>query len=60
MRCFLLVCSLLLSPVALAGTVLENALWRVEIDPATLAIHVFPSDKTAVQASSGGPAHRVN
>ncbi|MFP5499296.1 hypothetical protein HX807_05750 [Pseudomonas sp. D8002] len=60
MRCFLLVCSLLLSPVALAGTVLENALWRVEIDPATLAIHVIPSDKTAVQASSGGPAHRVN
>jgi hypothetical protein len=60
MRCFLLVCSLLLSPVALAGTVLENALWRVEIDPATLAIHVIPSDKTAVQASSGVPAHRVN
>ncbi|MGY2297474.1 glycoside hydrolase [Pseudomonas yamanorum] len=60
MRCFLLVCSLLLSPVALAGTVLENALWRVEIDPATLAIHVIPSDKTAVQASSGVLAHRVN
>jgi len=60
MRCFLLVCSLLLSPVALAGTVLENALWRVELDPATLAIHVTPSDKTSVQASSGVPAHRVN
>jgi len=60
MRCFLLVCTLLLSPVALASTVLENALWRVELDPATLAIHVIPSDKTAVQASSGVPAHRVN
>ncbi|MGC6371105.1 glycoside hydrolase [Pseudomonas sp. K2I15] len=60
MRYFLLVCTLLLSPVALAGTVLENALWRVELDPATLAIHVTPSDKTAVQASSGVSAHAVN
>jgi hypothetical protein len=56
----LLICTLLLSPVALASTVLENALWRVELDPATLAIRVSPSDHGAVQASSGVTAHPVS
>lgn len=60
MRCFLLVCTLLLSPLTLAGTVLENSLWRVEIDPATLALRVTPLGETSVQASSGIPAHTVS
>lgn len=60
MRCFLLVCTLLLSPLTLAGTVLENSLWRVEIDPATLALRVIPLGETSVQASSGIPAHSVS
>lgn len=52
----LLICTLLLSPVAFAGTVLENALWRVELDPATLAIRVTPqraTDDTSFQRRSG-------
>nr|WP_314566805.1 glycoside hydrolase [uncultured Pseudomonas sp.] len=60
MRCFLLVFTLLLSPLTLAGTVLENSLWRVEIDPATLALRVTPGGETSVQASSGVPAHTVS
>ncbi|MCP2055682.1 UNVERIFIED_ORG: hypothetical protein J3D59_005542 [Pseudomonas fluorescens] len=60
MRHFLLVVSLLLSPLALAGTVLENALWRVELDPATLALRVTPAGEASVQASSGVAAHAVS
>ncbi|MFL1388439.1 glycoside hydrolase [Pseudomonas tritici] len=60
MRCFLLVCTLLLSPLTLADTVLENSLWQVEIDPATLALRVTPVGETSVQASSGIPAHTVS
>lgn len=60
MRCFLLVCTFLLSPLTLAGTVLENSLWRVEIDPATLSLRVIPVGETSVQASSGVPAHTVS
>ena len=56
----LLVCTLLLSPVALAGTVLENALWRVELDPATLAIRVTPSGQPTIQASSGVAVRAVS
>ncbi|MCF5168500.1 glycoside hydrolase [Pseudomonas canadensis] len=56
----LLVCTLLLSPVALAGTVLENALWRVELDPATLAIRVTPGGQPTIQASSGVAARAVS
>jgi len=56
----LLICTLLLSPVALAGTVLENALWRVELDPATLAIRVTPSGQPTIQASSGVAARAVS
>ncbi|MGY2292463.1 glycoside hydrolase [Pseudomonas sp. SDO528_S397] len=60
MRRFLLAFTLLLSPLALADTVLENAVWRVELDPATLAIRVTPQGKGAVQASSGVAAHAVD
>ncbi|WP_032864030.1 glycoside hydrolase [Pseudomonas canadensis] len=56
----LLICTLLLSPVALAGTVLENALWRVELDPATLAIRVTPGGQPTIQASSGVAARAVS
>lgn len=56
----LLICTALLSPLAAAATVLENPLWRVELDPATLAIRVTPSGQASVQASSGVPARAVS
>ena len=60
LRHTLMVCMLLLSPLAIAGTVLENALWRVELDPATLAVRVTPAGSEPVQASSGVAAHGVS
>lgn len=60
MRPFVLVCCLLLSPLTYAGTVLENALWRVELDPATLALRVTPAGEAPVQASSGVAAQVVS
>ena len=57
---FLLLCALLLSPLASANTVLENALWRVELDPATLALRVTPNGQPSVQASSGVQARAVS
>lgn len=51
---------LLLSPLAAAGTVLENAQWRIELDPATLAVRVTPAGGEPVQASSGVTAHGVS
>ncbi len=56
----LLIVAVLLAPVAFAGTVLENPLWRVELDPATLAIRVTPSGQPVVQASRGVAAHAVS
>lgn len=56
----LLICTALLSPLAAAATVLENPLWRVDLDPATLAIRVTPSGQASVQASSGVPARAVS
>ncbi|MDQ0737970.1 glycoside hydrolase [Pseudomonas sp. W4I3] len=56
----LLMCCLLLSPLTFAGTVLENKLWRIELEPATLALRVTPAGEAAVQASSGVAAHAVN
>ena len=56
----LLICTLLLSPMVFAGAVLENALWRVELDPATLAIRVTPSGQPTIQASSGVAARAVS
>ncbi|WP_342308736.1 glycoside hydrolase [Pseudomonas fluorescens] len=60
MRHTLLMCCCLLSPVAFASTVLENPLWRVELDPATLAIRVTPSGQPEVQASNGVAARAVS
>lgn len=51
---------LLLSPLAAAGTVLENAQWRIELDAATLAVRVTPAGGEPVQASSGVTAHGVS
>lgn len=59
MRRLVLIFCLLLSPRLFAGTVLESALWRVELDPATLALRVTPAGEAAVQASSGVAAHAV-
>ena len=59
MRRLVLVFCLLLSPQLFAGTVLENARWRVELDPATLALRVTPAGETSVQASTGVVAHAV-
>ncbi|NVZ72016.1 glycoside hydrolase [Pseudomonas costantinii] len=60
MRFIFLIFSLLLSPLAFANTVLENALWRVELDPATLALRVTPAGEASVQASNGVTAHAVS
>ncbi len=59
LRPILLVCCLILSPLS-AAAVLENALWRIELDPATLALRVTPAGQTTVQASSGVAAHAVS
>ncbi len=59
LRSVLLLCGLFLSPLTFA-TVLENALWRVELDPATLALRVTPNGQPAVQASSGVVARTVS
>ncbi|MGY2364868.1 glycoside hydrolase [Pseudomonas azotoformans] len=55
-----LICTVLLSPMVFAGAVLENALWRVELDPATLAIRVTPSGQPTIQASNGVAARAVS
>ncbi|MBC3300124.1 glycoside hydrolase [Pseudomonas sp. SWRI18] len=60
LRHTLLICCFFMSPLALAYTVLENPLWRVEIDPATLALRVTPAGEASVQASSGVPVHTVS
>lgn len=59
LRSITLLCGLLLSPLTFA-TVLENALWRVEIEPATLAIRVTPNGQPGVEASSGVEARAVS
>lgn len=55
----LLVCGLCLSPI-ISAAVLENAHWRVELDPATLALRVTPAGEASVQASSGVAEHAVS
>lgn len=57
---FLLLCAFFLSPLASATTVLENPQWRVELDPATLALRVTPNGQPSVQASSGVHARAVS
>ncbi|OPA94908.1 hypothetical protein BFW87_12685 [Pseudomonas fluorescens] len=59
LRHVLLVCGLLLSPITSAA-LLENALWRIELDPATLALRATPAGEAPVQASSGVAAHSVS
>ncbi|WP_460951519.1 glycoside hydrolase [Pseudomonas marginalis] len=59
LRSVLLLCGVFLSPLTFA-TVLENTLWRVELDPATLAIRVTPNGQPTIQASSGVAAHAVS
>ncbi|HEY9130344.1 MAG TPA: glycoside hydrolase [Dyella sp.] len=44
---------------AWAEVALENAQWRVSIDPQTLAIQAAPSGRETVVVSSGVTAHRV-
>jgi len=50
----------LFSSSALAANVLENSMWRVELEPATLAVRVIPAQQLPVQASSGVAAHKVS
>lgn len=52
--------TVLLSPWALANTVLENPLWRIDLDPATLSIRVTPAQVKTLQASAGVAAHKVS
>ena len=58
-RHILLICTFFLSPLTSAA-VLENAHWRVELDPATLALRVTPAGEASVQASSGVAEHAVS
>jgi hypothetical protein len=58
-RYALLLSALSVFPWATANTILENPLWRVELEPATLAIRVTPAQHPAVQASAGVAAHTV-
>ncbi|MGB3122335.1 MAG: glycoside hydrolase [Pseudomonas sp.] len=60
LRHILLVCASLVSPLTFAATVLENPQWRVELDPATLALRVTPAGEPSVQASNGVAAHAVS
>lgn len=55
----LLLSALSVCPWATANTVLENHLWRVELEPATLAIRVTPALRPTVQVSTGVAAHAV-
>ena len=48
------------SSSVLAGNVLENSMWRVELEPATLAVRVIPAQQLPVQASAGVAAHKVS
>lgn len=50
---------LLVPAIATAGTVLENPLWRVDIDPATLALDVQPAREPIVRVSQGAGRHGV-
>jgi hypothetical protein len=39
---------------------LENSLWHVQLDPATLAVRVTPANDATVQVSAGVAAHKVS
>lgn len=52
-------CLLLLPALAHGAAVLENPLWRVEVEPATLALRVQPAGAAAVAVSDGVGKHAV-
>ncbi|MFJ5235711.1 glycoside hydrolase [Pseudomonas neuropathica] len=60
LRQLLLMAGLTLAPTALADILLENSLWRVQLNPATLAVRVEPAGGPAVQASTGVLQHKVS
>jgi len=60
LRGLLLLAGLTLSPPVVAEVLLENQLWRVQVDPATLAVRVEPAGAPAVQASAGVLRHKVS
>lgn len=51
--------ALVFVPGAWADT-LENSFWRVDVDPATLAIHVSPAGQPLLEVSSGVDPRRVS
>ena len=59
LRAACLLFALVCGPV-LASETLENPLWRVELNPATLAISVRPTGQQAVEVSTGVEAHGVS
>jgi len=60
LRALLLIAGLCLSPLSWADTLLENSLWHVQLDPATLAVCVTPANDATVQVSAGVAAHKVS
>lgn len=60
LRGWLLLAGLSLSPAVLAEVLLENQLWRVQVDPATLAVRVEAAGAAPVQASAGVLRHKVS
>jgi Glycosyl hydrolases related to GH101 family, GH129 len=56
----LLICALLLAPLAVADARLQNDLWQIEINPATLAIRAIPIGNAGVQVSNGVATHQVS
>lgn len=58
-RAACLLCAFVCGP-ALARETLENPLWRVDLDPATLAISVRPAGQATVEVSTGVEAHGVS
>ncbi|WP_434657829.1 hypothetical protein [Chromobacterium violaceum] len=45
---------------AWAGLVLQNPEWKVELEPATLALKVTPAGEPARRVSDGVPARKVS
>lgn len=58
-RAACLLCVFVCGP-ALARETLETPLWRVDLDPATLAISVRPAGQSTVEVSTGVEAHGVS
>ncbi|WP_065261161.1 glycoside hydrolase [Pseudomonas bananamidigenes] len=60
LRALLLIAGSCVSSLSWADTPLENSLWRVQLDPATLAVRVTPAGGETVQASAGIAPHKVS